>query len=214
LEALMPRCSILWFSLFVSACVAPMSGTPTALPMAPGRADELALDADWGMSYDRSTGKVDRGAFDTHTPIGDACDGVPLLPWDGTDVCAGPSLAFHYRHQVGRIDVGGLAFYGNTSSIGGGVSIQARAVQQERFVLAFGGQLGWFWGSLDASVAARVAPDVWVYATPSVGFREWNLAAVALGAQYARGGLEVGVELNVGIDAAHGDLGVSVGHQF
>jgi hypothetical protein len=195
-------CLLLSVFSILSACAAPLAGTPTALPLAAGRHVELGAETGWYGGVGNMTGKRDAKFFDHF----------------GAFVWNAPVIGGHYRVQLGRLDIGGTGFISEVSSIGGGGFAHYRLYQSDRFAVAVGGQVGWLYAVPDVSVMGRVAPNLWVYATPNAGLRAIAPIDLALGAQYADHHVFAGIEGNMGGTPHYSALvltfGASMGVQF
>lgn len=141
------------------------------------------------------------------TEIGGVLAGGGVVPRDeslgchGLLGCAGASGGFYANYELhDRLEVGGMAFAGNTSLGGGGGFVRFWYLDSEVFRL--GGELsaGWLWASVGVPVARRVGP-VWLWTAPSAGLRYFSLLRLPVGVAAQPGEhLTLSGELSVGWD--------------
>ena len=145
----------------------------------------------------------------TPLEIGVALTGSGVLPAsDGLGCeallgCDGASAQGWARRALldGRAELGVVAFAGNTSFFGGGAYGRLWTLDDERFRLGVELQLGFFWAAVALPAAVRVAPNLWLWTSPSGGARYFSVLRLPVGATWTpRESLAVSAELGVGWD--------------
>ncbi|MFT5584582.1 MAG: hypothetical protein ACI9VR_002167 [Cognaticolwellia sp.] len=88
------------------------------------------------------------------------------------------SARFTWRE---RVDLGGVAFAGNTSGLGAGVYGRFWYVDNPRFRLGGELQVGFAWVAAGVPIAGMVHERVWITANPSIGLRSLSVMRVPVG---------------------------------
>lgn len=119
--------------------------------------------------------------------IGGSITGGGLVPDSDTGCalvagCAGASGQIYATYTWReRVDLGLMAFGGNTSLFGGGVYGRFWYIDNPRFRLGGELQAGLFWAAAGVPIAGQLHPRVWMYSNPTLGIRYLSLFRVPLG---------------------------------
>lgn len=96
--------------------------------------------------------------------------------------CEGGGVQLWYQHRLGRrVTLGGNLFGAGPSGIGGGLLTRFHLVEAERFRFGTDVDVGFLWAGVSLPLAARVAPDLWVYTAPTVQVSNIQFARFPLG---------------------------------
>lgn len=187
---------VAYFALW--ACGPALSGPPP-IPMADGRTDELGLAPHLGTVLDPGGPSV-------------ACE-QPLL-----STCGGPSLQAWYRHRAEHFDIGAVAFGGQVTLVGAGVTFRYRAVENERFVLGIQADGGFLWLATGVPMAFALSDRTWVSVHPQLALKTWSPVRVGVGLFHTTPtGILIGAEAAPGwfpTETLAVDVGAYVGFQF
>ncbi len=86
-----------------------------------------------------------------------------------------------------RVDLGGVAFVGNTSGAGAGVYGRFWYVDNPRFRLGGELQVGFAWVAAGVPIAGMVHERLWITANPSIGLRSLSVMRVPMGVAFKLG---------------------------
>ena len=140
-----------------------MLGTPLPLAMAPN-----------GMGTPAEVSVALTGTG----PVAEPQEGGCILLGGCEGLSGQISARFTWRE---RVDLGGVAFAGNTSGLGAGGYGRFWYVDNSRFRLGGELQAGFAWVAAGVPIAGMVHERVWITANPSIGLRSLSVMRVPMG---------------------------------
>lgn len=101
------------------------------------------------------------------------------------NTCRGLGEAtFWFARRFGAVDFVPVLALGNVSPVylSGGLAARLRIVDSEDLLVGIEGQVGWLWAALGVPLSAAVGDNVWIFASPSIGYRAANVLQLPVGA--------------------------------